>query len=141
MYEIGVLSPLLRIFFPDSDQVADMEAEEQEAFIYGFFPSAWAAAFIDFGLIGAIVYVIIWGGVAGWSAAGSRESSLMTPLLLLVFVLASVLLSPVQGPLGMANSALVLVSILVTGLAVDFAMLRARAPQETDKLGDKRPAI
>ncbi|WP_143198215.1 hypothetical protein, partial [Bradyrhizobium sp. AS23.2] len=31
VYEIGVLSPLLRIFFPDSDQVADMEAEEQEA--------------------------------------------------------------------------------------------------------------
>ncbi|UWU90654.1 hypothetical protein [Bradyrhizobium sp. CB1015] len=135
VYEVGVLSPLLRIFFPASDQVAVMEAEQREALIYGFFPSAWAAAFIDFGLVGAIVYVAIWGGLAGWSAAGSRHSGLMTPLLLLVFVLASVLLSPVQGPLGMANSALVLASMLATGLVLDLANLRARAPQDAGKLG------
>ncbi|WP_354069442.1 hypothetical protein [Bradyrhizobium sp. LB5.2] len=126
VYEIGVLSPLLRIFFPESDQLAIMEAEQRAAWIYGFYPSAWAAAFIDFGLVGAIIYVAIWGGVAGWSAAGSRHSGLMTPLLLLVFVLASVLLSPVQGPLGMANSALVLASMLVTGLMLDLATLPAR---------------
>lgn len=141
VYEIGVLSPLLRIFFPDSNEVAVMEAEQRAAQIYGFFPSAWAAAFIDFGLVGAIVYVAIWGGLAGWSAAGSRHSGLMTPLLLLVFVLASVLLSPVQGPLGVANSALVLVSMLVTGLVLDFAKLRARAPRETGKRGVNTPAI
>lgn len=125
VYEIGVLSPLLRIFFPESDRIADMEAEQRAAFIYGFFPSAWAAAFIDFGLVGAIVYVMIWGGLAGWSAAGSRHSRLMTPLLLLVFMLSTVLLSPIQGPLGMANSALVLVSTVVTGLVLDFITLRA----------------
>ncbi|MDA9493378.1 hypothetical protein [Bradyrhizobium sp. CCBAU 11361] len=138
VYEIGVLSPLLRIYFSNSDQVAVMEAELRAAAIYGFFPTAWAAAFIDFGLVGAIIYVAIWGAVAGWSAAGSRHSGLMTPQLLLVFVLASVLLSPVQGPLGMANSALVLVSMLVTGLVLDFAKLRAR---ETATLGGNTPAI
>jgi hypothetical protein len=140
VYEIGVLSPLLRIFIPGSRRVADMEAEQRAAAIYGFFPTAWAAAFIDFGLVGSIVYVAIWGGVAGWSAAGSRHSGLMTPLLLLVFALASVLLSPVQGPLGVANSALVLVSMLATGLVLDFAKLRAGAPQDVGKLGLNRPA-
>jgi hypothetical protein len=141
LYEIGVLSPLLRIFFPESDRVAVMEAEQRAALIYGFFPTAWAAAFIDFGLVGAIIYVAIWGGLAGWSAAGSRYSGLMTPLLLLVFALASVLLSPVQGPLGMANSALVLVSMLATGLVLDLAKLRARGPRETAKLRVNSPAI
>ncbi|TFW61115.1 hypothetical protein CT676_09535 [Bradyrhizobium sp. MOS001] len=141
VYEIGVLSPLLRILFPESNQVAIMKAEQQAALIYGFYPSAWAAAFIDFGFVGAIVYVAIWGGVAGWSAAGSRHSRLMTPPLLLVFALASVLLSPVQGPLGIANSALVLVSMLVTGLVFDFATLRAREPQDTGKLRTNKPAI
>lgn len=140
VYEVGALSPLLRIFFPESDQVAFMEAELRAALIYGFFPSVWAAAFIDFGLVGAIVYVVIWGGVAGWSAAGSRHSGLMTPLLLLVFALASVLLSPVQGPLGMANSALVLVSMGATGLVLDLARLRAKAPKEAGGLGLNRPA-
>lgn len=141
VYEIGVLSPLLRVLFPGSDLVAVMEVEQQAAQIYGFFPTAWAAAFIDFGLVGAIVYVAIWGGLAGWSAAGSRHSGLMTPLLLLVFALASVLLSLVQGPLGIANSALVLVSMLATGLVLDFAKLRARAPQDAGKLGVNTPAI
>ncbi|MBR0826184.1 hypothetical protein JQ596_11590 [Bradyrhizobium manausense] len=140
VYEVGVLSPLLRIFFPENDQVAVMETELRGALIYGFFPSVWAAAFIDFGLVGAIVYVAIWGGVAGWSAAGSRHSDLMTPLLLLVFALASVLLSPVQGPLGMANSALVLMSMAATGLVLDFAKLRARAPRDAGELGLNRPA-
>jgi hypothetical protein len=45
---------------------------------------------------------------------------LATPALLLSFIIASVLLSPVQGPLGIANSALVLVSIVIVGLAVDL---------------------
>ena len=36
-------------------------------------------------------------------------------------IIASVLLSPVQGPLGIANSALVLVSIIIIGLAADLA--------------------
>jgi len=124
VYEIGVLSPLLRIFFPNNLHVEAMEAEQRAALVYGFFPTVWAAAFIDFGLIGAIIYTLIWGVVAGWSAAGSKHSDLMTPLLLLVFVLASILLSVVQGPLGMANSALVLVSLVVTGFALDFARLR-----------------
>jgi hypothetical protein len=132
IYEIGVLSPLLRVFFPDNLLLSTMKAEQRSAGIYGFFPTAWAAAFIDFGMVGAIVYVLIWGGVAGWSATGSRRSGLMTPLLLLVFVLTSVMLSPVQGPLGMANSALVLVSMLVTGFVLDFARLRTKTSQGTE---------
>ena len=128
VYEIGVLSPLLRVFFPNNQQVEAMEAELRAASIYGFFPTVWGAAFIDFGLVGAIIYILIWGVVAGWSAAGSKHSDLMTPVLLLVFVLASILLSVVQGPLGMANSALVLVSLVVTGFMLDFARLRSRSP-------------
>lgn len=139
VYEVGVLSPLLRIFFPASDQVAAMEAEQRAALVYGFFPSAWAAAFIDFGLVGAAIYVAIWGAAAGWSAAGSRHSGLMTPPLLLVFFLASILLSPVQGPLGMANSALVLISMLATGLMLDLAKLRVQAPEDAGKLEVEGP--
>lgn len=128
VYEIGVLSPLLQVFFPGNQRVDGMEAELKAAKVYGFFPTAWGAAFIDFGLVGAVIYILVWGVVAGWSAAGSRHSSLMTPLLLLVFVLASILLSVVQGPLGMANSALVLVSLVVTGFMLDFTRLRSQSP-------------
>jgi hypothetical protein len=134
LYEVGVLSPLLRVFFPGNEQVATMEDQQKSAGIFGFFPTAWGAAFIDFGLPGAIIYVLIWGGVAGWSATGSKRSGLVTPSLLLVFVLASILLSVVQGPLGIANSALVLGSMLVTGLTLDFARLRSGSPEDAGGL-------
>jgi hypothetical protein len=141
IYEIGVLSPLLRAFFPHNQQVEAMEAELRAALIYGFFPTVWAAAFIDFGFVGAIIYVLIWGVVAGWSAAGSKHSDLMTPLLLLVFVLASILLSVVQGPLGIANSALVLVSLIVTGFTLDFARLRSGLPEDAGELQVNRSPL
>jgi hypothetical protein len=132
IYEIGVLSPLLRVFLPNNKRLATLEAEQRSALIYGFFPTVWVAAFVDFGLVGAILYVAVWGGMAGWSVAGIRHSGLVTPMLLLVFVLAGILLSPVQGPLGIANSALVLVSMLVTGFCLDLPALRA-GPQPDAK--------
>ncbi len=139
-YQVGVLSPLLRVFFPGSQQLVTLHDEQKSAQIFGFFPSVWGAAFIDFGFVGAIVYILIWGGVAGWSAAGSKRSDLTTPLLLLIFVLASILLSPVQGPLGIANSALVLSSMVVTGLTLDLTRLWSGAPREASELQLNGPA-
>lgn len=124
LYEVGILSPILRVFRPDDQRVADMEAQLKDAGIYGFFPTVWAAAYIDFGIVGGIIYILIWGFVGGWSSAGARRSALVTPLLLLVFILASIVLSPVQGPFGIANSVLVLFSMIVTGATIDFMRMR-----------------
>jgi hypothetical protein len=126
IYEIGVLSPILRAFVPQSQQLKSMDTELKAAKIIGVFPTVWAAAYIDFGAAGAVIYVLIWGFAAGWAAYGARHSSLATPPLLLTFILASILLSPVQGPLGIANSALVLGSMVALGIAVDFASLSFR---------------
>jgi hypothetical protein len=128
IYEIGVLSPILRVFFPQNRQLLSMTAELKAAEIQGLFPTVWAAAYIDFGAAGAVIYILIWGFAAGATAFGTRHSGLATPRLLLTFILASILLSPVQGPLGIANSALVLVSMAIVGLAIDFEILRSRQP-------------
>jgi len=124
VYEIGVLSPILRVFFPQNQLLASMSAQLRSAGVYGFFPTVWAAAYIDFGAAGAVIYILIWGFAAGWSAFGTRHSALALPPLLLTFILASILLSPVQGPLGIANSALVLVSMVIVGLAIDLGGTR-----------------
>jgi hypothetical protein len=120
VYQIGVLSPILRVFFPQNEELLTLKTELQSAGIHGFFPTVWAAAYIDFGIAGAVIYVLIWGFAAGWSAYGVRHTALATPALLLTFIIATILLSPVQGPLGIANSALVLGSMIIVGLAVDF---------------------
>jgi hypothetical protein len=133
-YEIGILSPIFRVFFPQNQQLADMERQLKSTGIYGFFPTVWAAAFIDFGIIGAVIYVAIWGFAAGWSAFGAKHSSFATPPLLLAFILASIFLSPVQGPLGIANSALVLFSIILTGLAIDLPSFGASSVQAAREL-------
>lgn len=120
VYQIGVLSPILRVFFPGNDELLALKTELQSAGIHGFFPTVWAAAYIDFGMVGAVIYVLIWGFAAGWSAFGVRHCASSTPTLLLTFIIATILLSPVQGPLGIANSALVLLSLIIVGLAADL---------------------
>jgi hypothetical protein len=129
VYQIGVLQPILRIFFPQNEELATLKTQLQSVGIYGFFPTVWAAAYLDFGIAGAVIYVVVWGFVAGWSAFGGvRYSGLSTPALLLTFIIATVLLSPVQGPLGIANSALVLVSMIIVGWAADSGGRAQDAP-------------
>jgi hypothetical protein len=120
VYEVGVLSPILRVFFPANKVLDRMGDELTDAKIYGFFPTVWGAAIVDFGILGAVVYIFIWGGLGGWAYALSGCTKLVTPVMGLAFVLASIFLSPIQGPIGLANSALVLLSMLATGLLVDF---------------------
>jgi len=139
-YEIGIFSPILRVFFPQNQLLASMNSQLRSAGLFGFFPTVWAAAFIDFGLAGAVIYVLIWGFAAGWSAYGARHSALATPPLLLTFALASILLSPVQGPLGIANSAMVLVSMVIVGMAVDLPGLRAGYGRQPRQLKAGTPA-
>jgi hypothetical protein len=127
VYEVGILSPILRVFFPKNQEVAELESQLRAAEIYGYFPTAWVAIFIDFGAVGSVVYILIWGFAAGWSFAGTKRGHLVLPPLLLSFVLGSILLSIIQGPLGLANSALVLVSMIVVGLAIDRRNEPARA--------------
>jgi hypothetical protein len=140
LYEVGILSPMLRVFFPQNDLILSMVTQLKVATIHGYFPSAWAAAYIDFGAFGAVIYILIWGFAGGWSRAGARQSMLATPSLLLTFVLASILLSPIQGPLGIANSAQVLVSMLIVGLAVDFGSLKAGSARQLGALKPGTPA-
>jgi molybdopterin converting factor small subunit len=126
VYEIGVFSPVIRVFFAESSILRDMNQNLRSADIYGFFPTSWGAAYVDFGVLGGGLYLLLWGLMGGWAYHASRHTKLATAPLLLSFVLATVLLSPLQGPLGIANSALVLVSMIVLGLVIDMA----RTPRE-----------
>lgn len=126
VYEIGVLSPILRVFFPANQLLGRMDDELSKGDIYGFFPTVWGAALIDFGVWGAVFYILMWGGAGGWAYYGTKRSNLVTAPLLLTFTIASIILSPLQGPLGISNSALVLLSMLTVGGAIDLWALRGK---------------
>jgi hypothetical protein len=141
VYQVGVLSPILRVFFPQSDELLTLKNELQSAGLHGFFPTVWAAAYIDFGVAGAVIYILIWGFAAGWSTFGVRHSTLATPALLLTFVIATILLSPVQGPLGISNSALVLVSIIIVGLAADLGEMQKAPKPAVVRPAEQTPSV
>jgi hypothetical protein len=133
VYEVGILSPILRIFFPHNQLIPSMNTQLRSTQVYGFYPSAWGAAYLDFGRSGAILYIVLWGFFGGVSFYGSRRTTLATPPLILTFVFASILLSPLQGPLGISNSALVLASMLIVGVVIDYKTLKQkRLPSRTD---------
>ena len=111
-----------------------LKTELQSSGLYGFFPTVWAAAYVDFGVVGGGIYILIWGFAAGWSAFAARRCVLISHALLLTFIIAAILLSPIEGPLGIANSSLVLVSIIVVGLAADLGGDAQNAPKAAARL-------
>jgi hypothetical protein len=130
-YQIGVISPIVRVFSPDSGVLDRMHYQLKVINIYGFFPSVWGAAYVDFGVVGGVLYIVIWGLLGGWTYTACRQTNWFLPPLLLSFVLATILLSPIEGPLGIANSALVFGSFVVVGLLADLTGFRRRgAPSE-----------
>jgi hypothetical protein len=126
VYQVGPLSPLIRVVAPDSDIIKSQNRQLRIANIYGFFPTAFGAAFVDFGLVGGALYILLWGMLGGWAFVTCRRTKLVTPGLVLTFVLASVILSPIQGPLGVANSALVLFSAIAVGFWLDLPQIVKR---------------
>lgn len=113
VYQVGVLSPFLRLAAPSSDHLGRMERELKSAQLFGFFPSVWGAAYLDFGMLGGALYVLLWGLIAGLAYHATRQRLGLAGPLLYALSIGSILTSTVSGPLGVAHSALMIASFLV----------------------------
>ncbi len=114
IFQVSVLSPILRVFFPQSDILGRMNQELVDADLFGWFVSAWGALYLDFGLGGAVVAVLAWGFFAGRAYGSYAANNDEVSALLLTFWLASIMISPLSSPIGMSNSFQILVTIIVT---------------------------
>lgn len=113
VFQVGVLSPLLRVFFPKSDHLARMHQQLGDTELFGWFVSAWGALFLDFGLWGAIGSIAVWGLLAGRAYHSYAQHRDIRSGLLLTFWASSIIVSPLNSPIGMANSVLILGALLV----------------------------
>lgn len=111
-YQVGILSPLLRVFYPSSHVLADMQANMIETNIYGFYTTVWGALFLDFGLVGAILFIVLWGFVSGVAYKHAKDSSNIGSQLILAFCYVSIPMSIFNAPFGMANSFLIFAAII-----------------------------
>lgn len=114
LYQIGVLSPITDILMPSLKLSQTMRAELSAIGAYGWFPSAWGAWIGDAGLVGGAISVLIWGWLSGFCYRRTLETSFVGAQLMMSFAYLSILISPLNGPFGFANSFLIFLSFAAT---------------------------
>lgn len=113
VYQVGILSPLLRVFDKNNTIVETMDSNLKETSLFGYYITAWGAAYLDFGLIGCVIFIALWGFMSGMSAQAARNPEQLGGQLLLSFFYCSIPMSIFNGPFGMSNSFLVFISLII----------------------------
>lgn len=103
-YHIDLASVLYRVLPGGAEYLRDGNVKLLEENIYGFFTGAWGALYIDFGLIGAVVYTTLWGWLSGRVHRSAKRGIDHGAVELYVYALYGVLVSFVSPPLGFSNS-------------------------------------
>ncbi len=114
LYQIGILSPISDIFAPSLKLPQTMRAELSAIGAYGWFPSAWGAWVGDAGLFGGAICVFVWGLLSGFCYRQTLREASLGSQLMLSFAYLSILVSPLNGPFGFANSFLIFLSFAAT---------------------------
>jgi hypothetical protein len=114
LYQIGILSPISDVLAPSLKLPQTMRAELNAIGAYGWFPSAWGAWIGDAGLIGGAICVFVWGWLSGFCYRRALTTTSLSAELMLSFVYLSILVSPLNGPFGFANSFLIFLSFAAT---------------------------
>jgi hypothetical protein len=111
LYQIDVLSPIADVLFPSLKLPQKMRSELVAARIYGWFPSAWGAWLGDAGYIFGAICIVLWGALSGFSYRLAQRGNRCAELML-TFCYMSILVSPIGGPFGVANSFLIFCSLV-----------------------------
>ena len=132
-YQVDLVAGALRVVPGGNEFLANGYDILLDADIYGFFAGAWGALYIDFGIPGSVVAVVLWGFLAGRSHLALRRAPQSDGAALYAFWIYSVFISFVSPPLGFSNSALTFAWVLVFHVAMKPSVrLRAERRPSTD---------
>ena len=115
LYQVGILSPLTDVLAPSLKLSQNMRSQLMSAGIYGWFPNTWGAWIGDAGLVFGTICVFVWGFLSGWVYRAVRSGASVRTQLMLAFAYMTILISPLNGPFGMANSFLIFASFSAIG--------------------------
>ncbi|MBR0875021.1 hypothetical protein JQ633_32005 [Bradyrhizobium tropiciagri] len=113
LYQIGILSPLFDVFAPQLKLPETMRSELASAGMLGWYPNAWGAWLVDAGYYLGPVVILFWGFLSGAAYAHVVRGGSVAAQLMLAFAYMAILISPLNGPFGMANSFLIFCSFAV----------------------------
>lgn len=130
-FQIGILSPISRLVAPEWEHVDDMRQQLRSADLLGFYVTALGASYLDFGLIGAALVLSLWGMLCGWCYRMAAVSGSLGAQLFLCAVVCSILISPMNSPVGMSNSFLILAGLWIAVRSLRHRRRRAALPVTT----------
>jgi hypothetical protein len=102
-HHIDIVAAGFRLFPATRTMLADGYASLLQANVYGFFPTAWGSLLIDFSF-GAFPLIALWGAVCGTSYMRLRRDGRPGDAIYYVFLVYSIMISPISAPFGLANS-------------------------------------
>lgn len=140
LYQVGILSPLADKLTPSLNLPQIMRSELMKAGIYGWFPNAWGAWFADAGIALGAVCIFVWGLLSGIAFRYAKAFSSLGAQLMLCFAYASIIISPLNGPFGMANSFLIFASFVSVALIHRFLGANFQLNRRLLNNADTRPA-
>lgn len=131
-YQVGILSPLLHIFWANNTLLSTMKKNMVDTKIYGFYITAWGAWYLDFGLVGAILFIAAWGLLSGAAAKYARDPHRLGSHLILAFCYTSIAVSIFNGPFGISNSFLIFASLIVVAVMLRGVGIKPVAQKHID---------
>lgn len=126
-YQVDLVAGVMRAI-PGGGQILGKGYDTLvDANVYGYFAGAWGALYIDFGAVGCVLAVILWGVLAGRSRRALWCSRDGDAAAMYAFWIYSVFISFVSPPLGFSNSALTFVWFLVFHFAMKPRFTRRKS--------------
>jgi oligosaccharide repeat unit polymerase len=102
---------------------AVMIPQLKAANVYGWFSTAWGGMYLDFGLVGALIAVLICGWLAGHVYRSALSARTDGGRLLMCYVLAGIIATPILSIFTISISLPILVSLVITAYALRPARL------------------
>jgi len=102
-HQVDIFAAAFRMFEPTREMLAEGYGKLLEANVYGFLTGAWGSLYIDLWVL-AIPFVALWGLLSGATFGRARSHGRLSDTVLYVYLFYAMLITPMSGPLGLANS-------------------------------------
>jgi hypothetical protein len=114
-YQFNLVPAFVARVVPAWNLDAVMIPQLQAASVYGYWPTAWGGMYLDFGIGGALVAVLLCGWVAGRIYSRALLDGDDRARVLMCYVVAGILATPLLPIFAISISLLILMSLVVTG--------------------------
>jgi hypothetical protein len=112
-YQFNLLAALGGQIWPQFDVAKTIVSQATEANTYGYFPSAFGCMYLDFGLFGALVGILICGLLAGKIFRWALLTGELKSQLFMCYVIAGIVASPILSVFTISIALPILFALVV----------------------------